>query len=141
MPAFQILFALALVSPETILEAARRAGAINIRVHRVQLDADSAIEVVLQFIIPGQGVVGRVLDPDGGRWRVIGEFNSWWRFKEADAKRFFEFRETVRPRVMDLIVRSRGGGTEISGTTASALARNYPGMLTESDPPAQRGRG
>jgi len=24
---------------------------------------------------------------------------------------------------------------------ASALARNYPGMLTDSDPPAQRGRG
>jgi len=27
------------------------------------------------------------------------------------------------------------------GGAASALARNYPGMLTESDPPAQRGRG
>lgn len=117
MLAFQILFALALVSPEAVLEAARKDGANDIRIYRVQLDTDSALEVVLQFIIPSQGVIGRVLDQDGGGWQVVGKFNSWWRFEAADAESFLEFRETVTPGVKDVIVRHRGGGTEISGTT------------------------
>ncbi len=71
MPAFPFLFAFALLSPETLIEQLRRDGAQDLRVHRVQLDADPSLEVVLQCIIPGQGV----------------------------------------------IVRYRGGGTEVSGTT------------------------
>jgi len=37
--------------------------------------------------------------------------------------------------------RSRVLPVEGKVVRTSALARNYPGMLTESDPPAQRGRG
>ena len=117
MPAFAFLFAFALLSPETLIEQLRRDGAQDLRVHRVQLDADPSLEVVLQCIIPGQGVIGRVLDHDNGVWRMIGKFNSWWRFEPADAGRFLEFRETVATGVKDIIVRYRGGGTEVSGTT------------------------
>ena len=117
MPAFPFLFAFALLSPETLIEQLRRDGAEELRVHRVQLDADSSLEVVIQCIIPGQGVIGRVLDHHNGVWRMIGKFGSWWRFEPADAVRFLEFRETVATGVKDIIVRHRGGGTEVSGTT------------------------
>ena len=39
------------------------------------------------------------------------------------------------------LVMIRGRLDAVLTPGASALARNYPGMLTESDPPAQRGRG
>jgi hypothetical protein len=114
---FQFLFALALLSPEALVEQARKDGAKDVRVHRIQLDEDPQLEVVIQFIIPGQGVVGRVLDLVDSEWREVAKFGSWWRFEEADAERFLEFRETVAHDVKDIIVRYRGGGTEVSGTT------------------------
>jgi len=111
---FQLLFALAVLSPEAVVEQARKDGATGIRVQRIQLDDDPPLEAVIQFILPGQGVMGRVLDPDGSGWREAGKFNSWWRFEPADAEKLFEFREIVTPGVNDLIVRHRSGGTEES---------------------------
>lgn len=116
---FQFLFALALLSPEALVEQARKDGATDIRIHRIQLDEDPQLEVVIQFIIPGREVVGRVLDQHGDGWRQAGEFNSWWNFEPADAKRFLEFRETVASGINDIVVRTRGGGTEVSGTELS----------------------
>jgi len=48
------------------------------------------------------------------------------------------FRKYVRPKP-----RRKAASCKATSPAAfaSALARNYPGMLTESDPPAQRGRG
>ena len=114
---FQFLFALALLSPEAVVEQARKDGAKDVRVNRIQLDEDPQLEVVIQFIIPAQGVMGRVLDQDGGQWREVGRFGSWWRFEDADAEKFLEFRETVVSGIKDVVVRYRGGGTEVSGTT------------------------
>ena len=113
---FQLLFALAVLSPEAVVEQARRDGATDVRVQRIQLDDDPPLEAVIQFILPGQGVMGRVLDPDGTGWREAGKFNSWWRFEPADAYRLFEFRETVAAGINDVIVRHRSGGTEESST-------------------------
>jgi hypothetical protein len=126
---FQFLFALALLSPEALVEQARKDGAKDIRIQRVQLDEDPQLEAVIQFIIPGQGVFGRVLNQDGGTWREVGKFNSWWDFEPADADRFLEFRETVAAGISDLIVRTRGGGTEVSGTELT-IHRLRKGVLT-----------
>src|SRR5437868_1028861 len=114
---FQFLLALALLSPEALVEQVRKDGAKDVRIHRVQLDEDPELEVVVQFIIPGQGVIGRVLDQNGGAWREVGKFGSWWRFEPTDAEKFLEFRETVTAGIKDIVVRYRGGGTEVSGTT------------------------
>ena len=43
---------------------------------------------------------------------AAGKFNSWWNYTKADSGNFLEFRETVETGVKDLIVRTRGGGTE-----------------------------
>ena len=116
---FHILLALAVVSPEARVAQLRSEGASDIRVHRVQLDADAPLEVVLQFIAPAPAGAhcAEVWDEGGGGWHTVGKFDSWFEFQPKDADRFLEFRETVEAGVRDMIVRRKGGGTEVSGTT------------------------
>ena len=66
MPAFPFLFVFVLLCPETLIEQLRRDGPQDLRVPRVQLDADPSLEVVLQCIIPGQGVIGRGQNHNNG---------------------------------------------------------------------------
>ena len=117
MRAFQFLFAVILSSPEGLADHLRQRGANGIQVHRAQLDGDAPLEVVIQYELPDSGVHAIVLDSHGSEWREAGKFNSWWNFTPADSGNFLEFRETVETGVKDLIVRTRGGGTEESGTT------------------------
>lgn len=117
MPAFQFLFALALASPEALADQLRSQGATALQLHRLQLDADTPLEAVIQYELPGKGVHAIVLDQRGAEWREAGRFNSWWNFTKTDADRFLEFRETVEGGVKDILIRTRSGGTEDARTT------------------------
>ncbi|HEU0120455.1 MAG TPA: hypothetical protein VFQ91_08020 [Bryobacteraceae bacterium] len=114
--AFQLVFAVALASPEAVAAQVRAEGATDVRVQLVQLDADDAMEAVVQYILPGSGVHAQVLDSRANGWQVAGKFNTWWNFVPEDADRFIELRETVRLGTQDVVVRTRGGGTEDSRT-------------------------
>jgi hypothetical protein len=130
VPAFQFLLALALASPETNVEALRRQGATAIQLHRMQLDADPALEAVIQYELPEKGVHAVVLDQRGSEWREAGRYNSWWNFTKSDASRFLEFRQTVGPGVNDILVRTRSGGTEDARTTLEIARLKDGAMIT-----------
>jgi hypothetical protein len=114
---FQFLFAVALASPETLVEQVRRQGANGIQVHRVQLDADAPLECVVQYELPDSGVHAVVLDSRGSEWREVGRYNAWWNYTKRDSERFLEFRQIAETGVNDVIVRTRSGGTEEARTT------------------------
>lgn len=114
---FQILLALALASPEALVEQLRQNGATAIHLDRIQLDGDAPLEAVVRYVQGETGAHAVVLDEQSGMWREAAHFNSWWNFTPADAERLIEFRATVDPKVTDLIVRTRSGGTEDSRTT------------------------
>lgn len=100
-----------------MVDQLRQRGADGIQVHRAQLDADAPLEAVIQYQLPDSGVHAIVLDSHGSEWREAGKFNSWWNYIKTDSERFLEFRETAEKGVKDLIVRTRGGGTEEARTT------------------------
>lgn len=116
MLVFQLLFAVAIVNPETLADQVRRQGGTDVRIERVQMDGDAPLEAIVRYELPDSGVHAVVLDATGGEWQTAGHFNSWWEYTKADGEGFLEFRETVAAGIFDVIVRTRSGGTEESRT-------------------------
>lgn len=112
MPPLPLLAALALLNPESLAEQVRRSGGSDVAVEMVQLDADAAMEAIVRYTGAETGAHAVVLDRAPAGWVEAGRFNTWWGFTSGDAARLLTLRPTVETGIADLIVRTRGGGTE-----------------------------
>ena len=107
------------LDPEGLARQVRMAGATGVRVERVQLDGDTALEALVRYEMADSGAHVVVLDPAGDGWREAGRVNTWWNYVAEDGVRFIELRAVVETSVMDLVVRVRSGETEHARTTVS----------------------